>query len=252
MIIKQYLIVFFICLFLGCKAQTNDKFKDVSQHGLNVYLWETTHKIWINSFDNRIKELVDRGAEVDYIDEFARPKNTPFLNASGILERLKKQSHYSKEEIEAYETEAVKIVKYLADHGANIHATSTSRKLNALHLAACGGREKVIPVLVELGLDINSRDSTQGFGNTPLLHAIAAGDLATVKAIVDAGADINLCALDGNSPLDCAQAYTRSKEHQGWMPYKDQDAIAEYMESIGAKHGKNSFKGYLYFDESKE
>ncbi len=241
----------FVILIAVQSCIGQNKYDGYSQSDYNYLLWVRTQSVWNGNMDDVINAMKN-GAEVDYIDEFARPKNTPFLNASGILERLKKQSHYSKEEIEAYETEAVKIVKYLADHGANIHATSTSRKLNALHLAACGGREKVIPVLVELGLDINSRDSTQGFGNTPLLHAIAAGDFTTVKAIVNAGADINLCALDGNSPLDYAQVYTRSKEHQGWMPYKDQDAIAEYMESIGAKHGKNSFKGYLYFDESKE
>jgi hypothetical protein len=28
--------------------------------------------------------------------------------------------------------------------------------------------------------------------------------------------------------------------------------IADYMQSIGAKHGKNQFKGMLYFDESKK
>ncbi|MFA9372111.1 MAG: hypothetical protein ACERIH_10415 [Labilibaculum antarcticum] len=27
--------------------------------------------------------------------------------------------------------------------------------------------------------------------------------------------------------------------------------ISDYMQSIGAKHGKNQFKGMLYFDESK-
>ncbi len=57
--------------------------------------------------------------------------------------------------------------------------------------------------LPKRGLDINEKDSE---GGTPLIHAIGAGDLATVRAIVKSGADINICTPDGNSPLDWAMA----------------------------------------------
>lgn len=241
------LVVF---LLLSCASQKYNQFADETQDGLNVYLWRTTNSIWVNSFENRVKELVDRGADVDYIAEYASSKTTPFLNAAGCYDVLRqRQRHYTEEQIEAIEWEAVKIVKYLAKNGANIHAVSTSRKLNALHLAAVGGREKMMPVLVEMGLDINSRDSSE-HGLTVLLHALGAGDLATVKAVVEAGADINLCALDGNSPLDYAIAFSRSKEHQGWMHYKEHGACAEYMKSLGAQHGKNDFTGNLLLSEA--
>lgn len=52
------------------------------------------------------------------------------------------------------EMEAIKIVKYLAKKGANVHA-KTIGGWSGLHLAARGGRSKMIPVLLNLGLDVN-------------------------------------------------------------------------------------------------
>jgi len=49
---------------------------------------------------------------------------------------------------------AIKIVKYLAKKGANVHA-KTIGGWNGLHIAAKGGRSQMIPVLVNLGLDVN-------------------------------------------------------------------------------------------------
>ncbi len=228
-----------------CKAQ--DRFGEISNVKAGRFLWIYTNKPWDGTF-NYVVELIQKGADVDFIHPHESPKQTPFLNAAGALECLERKEYRSVGELDSMEIEAVKIVEYLAAKGANIHATSTSRKLNALHLAACGGREKMIPVLVELGLDINSTDST---GVTTLIHAIGAGDLATVKAAVKAGADINMCTRDGNSPLDWAQAHVRAKGHMFAMPYEDQEAIVEYLQSIGAKPGKNDFTGMLYFDENK-
>jgi len=245
-VILLHIVIFF--LMIACKGQ--GKYNDASLSDLNYVVWNFTNTPWVGHY-NDIVEVIGRGANIEYVDSSKITKTTPFLNAAGALECLKRKSTRRAGQLDSMEVEAVKIVKFLASKGANIYATSTSRKLNALHLAACGGREKVISVLVSLGLDINSRDSTKGFGVTPLIHAIGAGDLTTVKAILNAGADINLCSLDGNSPLDWAMYYLRIKGKTFAMPYDDQKTIVEYMQSIGAKHGKNEFKRMLYFDERK-
>ena len=244
------ILLLLICIvFLSCKQ--SGRYGAIPPERASRFLYVRTETPWPGNL-TEVKELISKNANIEYIDSSKITKSTPFLNASGALECLKRKSTRRIGELDSMEVEAVKIVKYLVSKGANIDATSTSRKLNALHLAACGGREKVIPVLVNLGLDINSRDSTKGFGITPLLHAIGAGDLATVKAIVSAGGDINQCSLDGNSPLDWAMYYLRIKGKTFAMPYNDQEVIVEYMQSIGAKHGKNEFKGMLYFNESKK
>ena len=102
----------------------------------------------------------------------------------------------------------------------------------------------MIPVLVQMGLDINKRDSTL-LQTTPLVLGIGVGSLPTVKALVESGADINLCTVRGNSPLDwavgCASGNTEN------YPYHDQQAIVEYLISKGAKHGKNDFTNLMQF-----
>ena len=246
------LIILNIVLLVFCfSCGSQNRYGDISKEKASGYLWSDTERLWMGSYSD-VVELIKKGAEIDYIESYASDGQTPLLNAAGMLKRLRDKNHHTNEQIEAYELEAVKIVKYLAKKGANIHATTLILKLNALHMAANGGREKMIPVLVKLGLDINSRNGDPDYGGTVLWHAITAGDLATVKAVVEAGADINLCLFDGNSPLDWAEAYARSKKTSWHRPYDDQDSIAAYMQSIGAKHGKNNFKGYLYYDENKK
>lgn len=248
---RTVLIILCTILISNCSISQN-KYKDFTKDDYSYLLWVRTKVPWLSHY-NDVEIAVNNGAEINFIDGSASAGQTPFLNASGALECLKEKNKRRSGEIDSMEIEAVKIVKYLAKKGANIHAMTSGNNLNALHLAANGGREKMIPVLVKLGLDINSRNGDPDYGGTVLWHAINAGDLATVKAVVEAGADINLCLLDGNSPLDWAMAYANPKAKEAlWLvPYRDQQAIAEYLQSIGAKHGKNQFKGMLYFDESK-
>ncbi len=243
---RFFAFIIIINVFSITFCQKNSYYKDATQQGLNIFLWEDCQNIRYGMLKSRIIELIERGADINFINPHEKPKTTPFLNASGMIKRLDKQDHYTQGQIDSMEMEAVKIVKYLAKKGANIHAVSSYDNMNALHLAACGGREKAIPVLLKMGLDINEPDS---IGGTPLIHAIGAGDLATVKAIVECGADINICTPDGNSALDWAMAYARAKKHLWGVHYHDQDAIAEYLQSLPAKHGKNKFTGYLNLKE---
>ncbi|MDE5419386.1 ankyrin repeat domain-containing protein [Labilibaculum sp. DW002] len=256
----KYINIVLLLLLISCQPKTNYEkqlkiYDSFSVRELSSSMWDYSNEPWINyrSYD-KLVELYKRGANIEYIDSSKTTYTTPFLNASGTIKCLREKDQRRSGEIDSMELEAVKIVKYLAKNGANIHARTSGNNLNALHLAANGGREKMIPVLVNLGLDINSRNGDLDYGGTVLWHAINAGDLATVKAVVEAGADIDLCLLDGNSPLDWAMAYANPKAKEAlWLvPYRDQQAIAEYLQSIGAKHGKNQFKGMLYFDESKE
>ena len=241
-------IIILICL-VSCKPLSNYEkqlkaYKTYSSLERSESLWDITYSPWAwnHSFE-RVEEIFKYDVDIEYINTSKSSKATPFLNAAGALACLRNMGARRPGELDSMEVEAVKIVTYLVSKGANVRAL-TFDKRSALHLAAQGGREKMIPILVELGLDINRKDSTM-VASTPLIMAITAGDLPTVKAVVNAGADINLCSAKDNTPLDWATNLANANNEK--YRYHDQKAIAEYLKSLGAKKGKNDFKNWLQF-----
>ena len=76
----------------------------------------------------------------------------------------------------------------------------------ALIAAAHLGHVKVVEILIEAGAPL---DHVNNLGWTALIEAIALGDggsahTRTLKALVDAGADVNLRDRQGNTPLALA------------------------------------------------
>ncbi len=248
---RKYLIFIVFFSFISCDFNGNKSLKKqyakASQGELNWALWRATQYPWPGALE-KVKVVFELGADIEYVDEDESLENTPFLNAAGAIAYANEYIYKKRPaaEIDSMESEAIRIVKYLAAQGANIHAVEPRRELNALHEAAIGGRARMIPVLVELGLDINSTDKT---GGTPLFHAIGCGNLKTVKAIVKAGGNIDyIVPFDGNSVLDYAEAYSKNRDSQAFAYYDDFDEIAVYLKEIGAKHGANDWKGNLNFD----
>jgi hypothetical protein len=92
------------------------------------------------------------------------------------------------------------MVQYLLDQGADPMAASFLGDANALHLAAVlNPMPGVIDVLIEAGLDIESRITG---GNTPLLMASEENtNLEVVERLVELGADISVFNADGITPL---------------------------------------------------
>ena len=239
---KKLIFYYMLVLMSMTACKEKGKYYDATQSDLNYVIWNFTETPWSGHLED-ITEVIERGANIEYIDSSKSSKATPFLNAAGALACLRNMGARRQGQLDSMEVEAVKIVKYLVSKGANVKAL-TFDKRSALHLAAQGGREKMIPILVELGLDINRKDSTM-VASTPLIMAITAGDLPTVKAVVNAGADINLCSAKDNTPLDWATNLANANNEK--YRYHDQKAIAEYLKSLGAKKGKNDFKNWLQF-----
>ena len=231
---KSIILVFLF--FIACSPK--GRYGNISPSEANYILIKRTQEPWAGNFAE-VKELLRKKANIEYTGEPSYGGCTPFLSACGALECLRFNKIDSPSTIDSMEMEAIKIVKYLAKKGANVHAKSLTG-WNGLHIAARGGRSKMIPVLVNLGLDINLRYKIKYGGRAPLNEAIVSGDLATVKAVVEAGADINLCDSYGNTPLDYAVVYVSGEARRYY--YHDQQAIVEYLTSKGAKHGKMNLK----------
>ena len=178
--------------------------------------------------------MVESGAEPNCTDPSGTfSTNTPLLMAAGALE-LDRSKYPSESFRDSCEIEAVKIVKYLVSKGADLHATDSSvNRRNALHLAAIGGRPRMIRALVELGIDINSRDR---MNITPLIQAAGSGCIEGVKACIEQGADINAQMNGPRTALDAAYEFgTQEAYDWGMVICRDHKEIIAYLKKHGAK-----------------
>lgn len=98
------------------------------------------------------------------------------------------------------------IVRYLLEQGAlvNLNAMNASRA-TPLHLAT-GFRDediaiRMVKTLVDHGAELNA---PQAGGQTPLHHAVASGGLGLVEVLVMAGADPHIKDEQGRSAMDLA------------------------------------------------
>jgi hypothetical protein len=95
-----------------------------------------------------------------------------------------------------------------------------------LHLAAAGGHDEVIRILLDHGapIDAAARDRNQG---TPLHWAIAGGKAESVEILLAAGADIHAENQHGQTPLDLATALETTHAQGG--------AIVAYLQDKGGR-----------------
>jgi ankyrin repeat protein len=94
-------------------------------------------------------------------------------------------------------------IRYLAEEGANMYATS-SRGENAVHIACSGGETKhiaVVKLLIDLGLVC---DQASDSGHTPLMLAAEHKSLAMVTMLVEHGAKLDIITERGYGPLHAA------------------------------------------------
>jgi hypothetical protein len=95
-------------------------------------------------------------------------------------------------------------VKKIIEKGANVNQASP---MSALMWAAQGGHENVVRLLLENGASVDQKTDKDG---TALVYAMAGHSLATVKTLVEHGADVNFpssftplmsAALQGDLPI---------------------------------------------------
>jgi peptide-methionine (S)-S-oxide reductase len=117
----------------------------------------------------------------------------------------------------------------LWDDARRFAATANDlEKQFALVLAALNGKTQAVKWLIGSGADVNRPSPDLYPHGTPLHHAVCSGSLATVQALVEAGADLGKpdSAWNG-TPLGWAKHYLdERKDEDGQRNY---GAIAEYL-----------------------
>jgi peptide-methionine (S)-S-oxide reductase len=109
-----------------------------------------------------------------------------------------------------------------------------SEKQDAFVQAALNGNAVALRHMLALGVDPNTVSARNQSHGTALHHAVWSGSLASVRVLVEAGADTSRrdTIYDG-TPLGWAQyAEREQKEHSGTKQYTE---IAAYLREMGAK-----------------
>ena len=101
------------------------------------------------------------------------------------------------------------ILSLALELGADPAAVTSPYDGTALIAAAHLGHDEVVRILLEAGAPV---DHVNNLGWTALIESIVLGDggvrhTATLKALVDGGADVNLADGRGTSPLQLARAH---------------------------------------------
>ena len=139
--------------------------------------------------DDISKELIDRGAKVNAIDNYGY----------SMLHHIASRRHLVGEDA----------LKMLIDHGADVHAIDNEGR-TALHYAATGKDSRVLKILAEAGANVNAVDNNGWSAlhfTTTIIHFDAEN---VVRILIDLGADVNAIDKQGRSVLHLAIKRGRS------------------------------------------
>ena len=89
------------------------------------------------------------------------------------------------------------------ESGEDVNKRDPKRGQTALHKAAYNDKPVTLKALIEAGADVNAQGSNN-MGSTPLSFATQAGNPMIVMELIKAGADVNLARPNGATPLHMA------------------------------------------------
>ena len=158
----------------------------------------------------RISELLERGAHVEWVDEFgnraihlaARDKNLEVLSqlmSSGADVNARNKLGNTALHL-ATERGQTEMMSALIERGADVEKRNLA-KATALVSACVHGHAECIRLLAKAGADVHTR----ALKGTPALHLAAAGDHArAVRVLIELGVDVNATTPLGRNAMDWA------------------------------------------------
>ncbi|KAI5839390.1 ankyrin repeat-containing domain protein [Morchella snyderi] len=150
----------------------------------------STHEINYTC-EEKLRLLVKRGAHINAKD----------INGSTPLQYLLDRHYFMSPPHHAIQT--------MISLGADINVVSHHLQRSPLHLAAEGGSVQLLALLLDAGVDINVRESSQ---KTPLHYAVLAFFVRHPKIIIylaGKGANMNARDTNGNTPMHSLMGVSR-------------------------------------------
>ena len=103
---------------------------------------------------------------------------------------------------ECTNSEAGRVIRALAECGANVNADGGVKRCTALHMAARRGNVAAAEALLDCGADIEARDS---LGETPLRRSVNCGKIQVARLLLNRGADVHSKGSKSLTPLLAAR-----------------------------------------------
>lgn len=165
-----------------------------------------------------IKKLVDAGGDVNMRDSYGR---TPLhvatyrKNRDAITALVKAGADINAKESDRYDAVTIASVaddvgtlRMLLQLGASAKQTTSRYDGTALIAAAHLGHDLVVKMLIDAGAPL---DHVNNLGWTALIESIVLGNggprhVETLRALVHAGANVNIADRNGQSPLALAKS----------------------------------------------
>jgi len=214
----------FVCCAFGQTPPVKDVFSAIRDNSTSALKTFAAHRENINVRGPRdttplmyaaaygslqsMKILLKGGADVDAVNAFgatalmwsvSQPEKVKLLLDHKANVNIKAKDGRTALIVAAFSPGSDRVVDLLLAHGADPKAKSEDG-INFLNAASLAMNPHAVQLALEKGLDMESRDPA---GATSLMDAAGVGDLASVKALLAKGANVNAVSAgpDGLPPL---------------------------------------------------
>lgn len=164
--------------------------------------YNTKDRIWIR-IDSWKLPLVKISTDLEVANILRTEFRTKTFVLKTEISTLKQDASFLKKQLQIYfKTKSFKQLHRVTQKKTEL--VTCKNNYSWLLTASSHGDRRTIQSLLDAGANVNTCDNEN---NTPLLLAVEYGDANIVKLLLKAGADVNACQSNGGSPLLLAAEY---------------------------------------------
>ncbi len=203
----------------AAREQKTDTLQEQLDYALNLVAWS-----WIAAQNDvqipLIDVLADAGANLD-----GAPQNA-------LVNHHERAAAHLVERGAPLDLSTALSLGRFDDAARLLPGASASDKQFALVLCALNGKADAVGWLLDRGTDPNKKSESLYAHASPLHHAVCSGDLATVRALGERGADLTTPDTAWSAtPLGWAEHYV--EENLGTQRGREYQAILDYLQAKG-------------------